>query len=169
MPSFTRLLALGLFLSPLVVTGCRRSISPDTAESTQYDPAPSDFKMMLGQGGGFAGRWTGFTIESDGSIVEWSGPVAGSNEHPAGTLGREGAAAIWHDVVKIDFFSQEIDERGEVTAFLTINADSVEHRVSWIPGVEGLEPPKHPVEALLWRTRKIAMAAKAAVDDPVTN
>ncbi len=125
---------------------------------------------MLGQGGGITGRWSGFTIEADGSIVEWSGPVAGSNARPAGTLGAEGAAAIWRDVVGIDFFSQEIDDRGEMTAFLKIFADSIEHRVSWIPGIEQIEAPKHPAEALFWRTRKIALAAaNAARKDSVTN
>ncbi len=125
--------------------------------------------MTLGQGGGFAGLWSGFTIEADGSIVEWSGPVAESNTRPAGTLTPEQAAAVWRDVIQTDFFSQKIDERGEMTAFLKIYADSIEHRVSWIPGLEEMEPPKHPAEALYWRTRKMALTAKTATDDPVIN
>lgn len=160
-----RYLVNGVFLALLLATGCVSSDnsesadSADSGDSAEDHRVPPDFRMMLGQGGGVTGRWSGFTIDSDGSIVEWSGAVAGSNPHPAGTLTLEQAAAIWHDVVGIEFFSQEIDERGEMTAFLKVNADSLEHRVSWIPGAEDMEPPKHPVEALYWRTLKIALAA----------
>ena len=105
------------------------------------------------------GYWSGYTLEADGSIVAWNGPVAESNEQPAGTLETSETAAIWRDIIKTGFFDQEIDERGEITAFVKVIADSVEHRVSWVPGVENIEPPRNPVEELYRRIRTIVRGA----------
>jgi hypothetical protein len=164
-----RYLLPGLLLSLSVLPGCSSSSRSDMADAPQTEPVPTDFKLTLGQGGGFAGRWTGFTIDHDGTISEWSGPVAESNMHPAGTLSSQQLQAIWRDATESEFFSQEIAESGELTAFLKINADSIEHRVFWIPGVEELESPKHPAEAMYRRTLKVASAAKTASDNPVNN
>lgn len=123
----------------------------------------------MGEGGGFSGQWNGFAIEADGSLVAWSGPVAESNSLPVGTLTPAQMTTIWRDLTQTDFYSQEMDERGEMTAFIRVNADSVEHRVSWIPRAEGIESAQHPVEALYWRTRKTTLvAAKHAEVAPET-
>ena len=149
----------------LIVGGCSCSSSSEVSQSSTEHGVPPDFKMVLGEGGGMTGYWSGYTIVADGSIVEWNGPVAGSNERPAGTLQASETAAIWRDIIETEFFDQEIDERGEITAFVKVIADSIEHRVSWVPGVENIEPPRNPVEEMYRRTRKIAQKAAGMVGE----
>ena len=165
MLSRSRISTTGLLIG-LMVSGCSGPDHSETTSSPGHTTIPSDFEMVFGEGGGMTGSWSGYTITPNGLVKRWDGPVAGSNEQPAGTLQTSEIVAIWRDIVETEFFDYEIDERGEITAFVRVTADSIEHSVAWIPGVENIEPPRNPVEELYRRTRTIAQgAAVPAAED----
>ena len=151
-------LALCLLLCCQGCANSREPVDDNTREVAANDTpsVPADFEMMLGEGGGFSGQWSGYTIRADGSVFAWQGPVAGVNLDSIGVLEPDSLRRIWQRVKDIGFFSQSMEEAGNITAFVRITADSMEARASWIPGVEAIQPPRHEVEALYRRTRHLA-------------
>jgi len=135
------------------------SAGPKNAASDAATSLPSGFELVLGEGGGVIGGWTGHTIAADGSVSTWSGPVAEAGLKPIGRLDPDQVSSIWTGLQDIGVDTLTTDERGEVTAFVTVRTDSSTHRVSWIPGVEGIEDPRYPIETLYRDIRKAAVAA----------
>ncbi|HUF07939.1 MAG TPA: hypothetical protein VMO47_01375 [Rhodothermales bacterium] len=144
--------SLALFL------GCRSSGEAGETKHREAPtqlavPVPPDFEMTFGEGGGFGGGWYGHTIRADGSVFAWRGPVAGANLDSLGILDPDTLGRLWQHIEEIGFFSDSVDESGNITAFVRITGDGQEARSSWIPGVESIEPPRNATEALYRRTR----------------
>ena len=108
---------------------------------------PSDFRLVLGEGGASTGRWSGYTVEQDGDVLAWRGPTAEAAPRQIATLSDEELARFWQEAVELDLFDAEMQANGSRTAFIRIRANGREHLVSWVPGYPPLEPPKTPVEA----------------------
>lgn len=149
-------LVYGILLSLL---GCLSS--GDVADNSRQigtdslHTVPPDFEMVFGEGGGFTGQWTGHTIRANGAVYSWQGPVAGSNADSTGELRADSLLRIWADLQEIGFFSDSLNESGNMVAFVRVTAGNQRNRVAWIPGVEGIQPPRFPVEALYRRTRTL--------------
>ena len=138
------------------ITGCANSaIQTDAAIAT----VPEDFSIVFGQGGGFTGLWNGFTIRANGSVLAWSGPIQNENSEVIGTLHSEQIQALWGQIKEADYFNQESRESGNMTTFMEITADSIVHRTSWIPHLEGIEEPTSPLEILYFSARALAREA----------
>ncbi len=72
------------------------SPSHSTMNSTEGIPAvPPDLKIILGDGGGLAGTWNGFTVIAPDSILRWKGSEPGVNPAPAGVLDRDTLLTWW--------------------------------------------------------------------------
>ena len=132
--------------------GRQKAMEPEAAA-----PAPEDFTIRFGQGGGFSGLWQGYTIRPDGTVWQWSGAVAGRDEEPAGQLSVAQMDALWQRVEASDFFDQDTRVVGNMTAFIEVQAGGRTHRGSWIPRVLG--DPETPLEQLYAYSRKLAEAA----------
>lgn len=79
------LLSCGIFLSAALLPSCqRKAIQPavpgaaatpgpsaGTAHPSTLPSSPETFTLSLSSGGGFTGRYTGFTLASDGTVKEW--------------------------------------------------------------------------------------------------
>lgn len=138
------------------LTGCTNS---SVQTETVIVPIPADFRVVLGQGGGFAGLWSGYTILADGSVQAWSGPVQNENPEVIGMLPGDRMRALWRQILEADYFNQDSQETGNMTAFMEITADSTVHRTSWIPIVEGIEEPTTPLEILYVSVSALAREA----------
>lgn len=135
-------------------------VTPDTAVNGNVEMQHElPERIILGAGGGFTGRWEGFIIEQDGSVWSWSGYGAPSDTNFVGRLPADSLQILARLVPDSGFYADSTSETGNMTAFLEIMRGGDAHRVSWIPSVEGVEPPKSPTEALYRRAR--AMAASA--------
>lgn len=117
---------------------------------------PEDFIMIFGEGGGFTGRWEGYAIDSDGAVLAWSGPTAGEERTPVGSLTAAQMDDLWAQIQDAEFFDQNVRETGNITAFMEVTAGKRKHRVSWIPGAEGFEPPRSAIDALYRRSLQVA-------------
>ncbi len=72
------------------------SPSRSTVSSSEGVPAvPPDLKIVLGDGGGIAGMWNGYTVIAPDSILRWKGSEPGLNPAPAGVLDRDTVLAWW--------------------------------------------------------------------------
>jgi hypothetical protein len=118
--------------------------------------APEDFTMVFGEGGGFTGRWEGYAIQADGAVLAWSGPTAGEERTTVGSLTAAQIDDLWARVQDAKLFDQNVRETGNITAFIEVTAGERKHRVSWIPGAEGFEPPRSAIDALYRHSLQIA-------------
>lgn len=157
------ILAVTLFVtaSGMTAGACKSGESgvPDERHGSTLEApvaAPEDFTMVFGEGGGFTGRWDGYSIESDGDVLAWSGPTAGEERTPVGSLTAAQMDDLWARVQDAQFFDQNVRETGNITAIIEVTAGGRKHRVSWIPGAEGFEPPRSAIDALYRHSLQIA-------------
>jgi len=94
---------------------------------------PADFALTFGEGGGFTGRWQGYTIQAEGSIYAWQGKMAGDHAILSGKLTEEQMRLLWRELEKEKFFEQELDQRGNMTAILRVTASGKTKELAWVP------------------------------------
>ena len=123
---------------------------------------PPDFEVHFGEGGGFTGAWSGYTIRADGTVLAWEAVAAERGEDSVGVLANQDLADLWQEAQAPGFFEQTMDESGNMTASMRIRADGQEHTVRWVPGLASMEPPKTPVEAFY---REIWTLAEKTADE----
>ena len=132
---------------------------------TNSATVPENVHLLFGQGGGFAGRWNGYTIEADGTVLQWSGMIQGDDATRVGALTPDQMADLWHRVEGVSFFAQERREVGNMTTFIEIRAEGREHRVSWITRVGELGPEAPPLERLYAYLRDIVQQASGKTSE----
>ena len=136
-------------------SGCARSNA-----TTQVADVPADFTMTFGQGGGFAGLWSGYVIQADGTVQTWRGAATREDTTAAGMLEPEDLAALWEEVQESHYFDQDVQETGNMTSFIELTANGTTHRTSWVTRIE--KPTPSPLEQLYDYSRTLAQS----VSDP---
>jgi len=107
-----------------------QSATPSTQKATT-SPVPGDLRIVFGDGGGFAGRWKGYTVTGNGSVVSWEGRMAEENPKPAARLSSNRIQELWNSVKEARYFERVSDETGNMTMFMVITANGKLHRISW--------------------------------------
>lgn len=130
-----------------------------TTDAPLPEAVPPDFRLVAGSGGGFTGRWDGFVVRADGTVLEWAGIGASADSTVIGRLKAATIDSLWQEVRAARFFQNPGGEPGNMSAFLEVRAEGRTHRVVWVPSVEGLEPPANPTEALYRAARRLAAGA----------
>ena len=158
---FVTLLVVGMGIGAGACKSGESAVADDDHGSSREGTAtaPEDFTMIFGEGGGFTGRWEGYAIQSDGAVLAWSGPTAGEESTPVGSLTAAQMDDLWAQVQDAEFFDQNVRETGNITAFIEVTAGQRKHRVSWIPGAEGFEPPRSAIDALYRQSLQVAGGA----------
>lgn len=128
-----------LIFSLLCVSCSKKNKQPDGTPKN----VPSDFSIRFGEGGGFTGLWKGYTIQADGTILSWQGRMAGENPKIAGQVSVEQVQALWQEIQNADFFVTQADQKGNMTKFMLVTANSKSHEVSW-PGEMGQKAASAP-------------------------
>jgi hypothetical protein len=132
--------------------------TPDSVMAPGSAIAP-DFEVVLGSGGGFTGRWTGYRIDGDGTVWSWSGIGVPTDTVRVGRLPADSLLALARALEDASFYADSTAQTGNVTAMLEVTRGGVTHRSSWIPSVRELEPPVSPTEAVYWRAQTMAASA----------
>lgn len=129
-PTWMLLLLLGMGM-----LGCRNSApEPEGGPDAPVADVPDDFLLRFGRGGGMTGQWSGYMLHADGTVQRWSGFGGEEDAEGAGHVSGDEVAAVWQRLQDDDFFEIEVEETGNMTAFIEATADGAEHRVSWVPG-----------------------------------
>lgn len=103
--------------------------SPPVADTAPAAPA---YRLQFGEGGGFTGEWRGYTMERDGTVLQWRG--RGPDDAPSDTVGvlsEEGRLLVWQELTKAGFFTATADERGNMTRFIRVEAAADTHQLTW--------------------------------------
>jgi hypothetical protein len=90
------------------------------------------FRIVVGEGGGFAGTWEGYTIWSDGTVAAWSGRKARENEHEVGKLPPDTLCALWGDA-KLLMQTPTVEASGNLVRFLKVTVGDTTRSYSWVP------------------------------------
>lgn len=136
------------FILTTILLSC---ISAKQKESKKNTYVPKEMKLLIGKGGGFTGKWNGYTIYGNGKVVSWSGRWEEQNIiEETITLSDAELSQLWEKVNEIEFFNQKISETGNIISVLEITTDLLTNRATWISGTENIDEPQHEIEELFW-------------------
>lgn len=121
--TFTRLIVIAALALCVAGSGCKHS--------QKAMAVPDDLQITIGQGGGFAGRMTGYTIAADGSIVQWEGKYPGENKRGEAPADEKRAATLWSQATEAGLLTSSEQEVGNMTWFVSVTADGESRRASW--------------------------------------
>jgi hypothetical protein len=111
--------------------GCSPTSSSSRNEST---PVPTDFKIVFGEGGGFSGLWSGYSIHADDTVYLWKGRSFGENPIFAGTLPHDSLESLWQVIQELQLLERPSNViRANYVQALAVSADGSEHMFAWEP------------------------------------
>lgn len=90
--------------------------------------------IVLGEGGGFAGTWDGYTITGSGVVSRWSGKRARQGEVEIGTLDADTMCALW-DAAKSVTAPPIRDSVGSLVRFLSLMVQDSTREYAWSPRI----------------------------------
>ena len=100
---------------------------------------PEDLSVVFGEGGGITGRWQGYALTSDGTLVEWSGTGISSRteEKPLRTLDDRELKNLWSMVVELDVLKDANATYGNMTRAIHLTENGTTHILAWPTPVSG--------------------------------
>ena len=147
-----------ILASGLLVISCQsaETTKPDLTPSSTI---PSDFQLVIGEGGGFTGLWNGYVVDSTGAVSTWRGISPEQNAKRTAKLARQQFAKLWQTIVNARFFDIDSSGTGNVTVAMQVTANGTVHRTSWAKPT-GTQSPLTPVQVLYDSCRTIVTRAK---------
>lgn len=108
--------------------------SPSSSTHNEPVPLPADLQIVLGEGGGFSGLWSGYSIHAGDTVFEWKGRSFGENPVFAGTLPHDSISVLWQQAYELRLLDRpsKVVHANYVQA-LKISADGSEHMFTWEP------------------------------------
>jgi hypothetical protein len=123
--------SFALLCTFVLVVGACSSCDPDSIGQKEKGKPPM-LRIVMGEGGGFAGSWQGYTINGEGTVYAWSGKGARENEHQIGRLSPDTLCALWDAVQDLETI-HEVDSAGSLTRFIEITVQDSSKTFSWRP------------------------------------
>jgi hypothetical protein len=117
-------------VSVLTILACHSSDSTKSESGSDLS-VPHDFRLVIGEGGGFTGEWIGNTVDSIGTLFSWRGTKAEENTRKTSTLKTAAFRELWQSIADGHFFDIDSSGTGNMTEFMTVSANGKMHRVSW--------------------------------------
>jgi hypothetical protein len=115
--------------------------------------APPDFLLLVGKGGGFTGRWLGFSVGESGEVWKWTGPGQPSDSTLLGTLDRTDLDSIWTDALRSGLFERTTMNPGNLSARIELTGLSRRVTLTWTSGF-GRDTPDLPEERFYGRLER---------------
>ena len=146
-------IATGLFL---VSCQSSKATKPDLSS---LESVPSDFQLVIGEGGGFTGQWSGYVVDSLGTVFSWRGTSPDRNLKRTTTLARPQFDKLWQMISNARFFEFDTTGTGNMTVAMQVTAGGTVHRTSWAKP-SGTRPRLAPVQMLYDSCRTIVTRGK---------
>jgi hypothetical protein len=146
-------IATGLSLTSC---GSSEATKPDVYSLTSV---PNDFQLVIGEGGGFTGQWSGYVVDSAGAIFSWRGTSPEQNVKRTTKLTRPQFDKLWQMIANAHFFDIDTTGTGNMTVAMQVTAGGTVHRTSWAKP-SGNRPRLAPVQMLYDSCRTMIMRGK---------
>jgi hypothetical protein len=146
-------IAIGLWLNSC---GSSEATKPDLYSLTSV---PSDFQLVIGEGGGFTGQWSGYVVDSVGAVSSWRGTSPEQNVKRTTKLTRPQFDKLWQMIANAHFFDIDTTGTGNMTVAMQVSAGGTVHRTSWAKP-SGNRPRLAPVQMLYDSCRTIVSRSK---------
>ncbi len=128
--------------------GCSSASSSKHAEATSL---PADLRIIIGEGGGFSGLWSGYSIRASIPVFEWKGTSLGENPIFAGTLPHDSLSALWQAARDLHLLEQPSKAvHANYVQALAIATGGAEHLFQWEPSIS---PDGSTAPAVAFRAR----------------
>jgi hypothetical protein len=92
---------------------------------------PVDFRLLIGEGGGFTGSYAGYLVHADGSLYEWRSRSAAEDTVLLARLTPAQLEALRERVAQ-GLTDADFDETGNVSAFIDLTDGGRRRRVTWV-------------------------------------
>lgn len=154
---FPILASIVIIATAFFIASCHSSetAKPELSSTT----IPSDFQLVIGEGGGFTGQWSGYLVDSTGAVSTWRGISPEQNVKRTAKLARQQFAKLWQTIVNARFFDIDSSGTGNMTVAMQVTANGTVHRTSWAKP-SGTRSPLTQVQALYDTCRTIVTRAK---------
>lgn len=95
------------------------------------------FSIIIASGGGFTGTYEGYFIDTLNNVYKWEGRTFNNSEKSLlGEITKEQAQIIVQNLFDNKILSTSFKSHGNITSYISIKGEVLEHSVSWI----GIEP-----------------------------
>lgn len=143
-----------LILLPAAAGGCKSGEESASAETA----VPSDFQIIFGQQGTFAGRGMGYTIDAEGVVVKWEGKYPGEVKEAVAGINADQVRRLWKHAEEIGFLSMQDQAMATAHSFVSVTAEGESRRVTWVD--RDVDDPT-PAQVFFDECMKTAQAAFA--------
>ena len=89
------------------------------------------FELEFGMGGGFTGSWNGYTIKNNGEYFSWTSRLLKKDSTYIGKIENEHLNKLWDEIQRINFFSLNYKNPGNMTCSIEISSDKHKNYVAW--------------------------------------
>jgi hypothetical protein len=120
---------------------------------------PTDFQLVIGEGGGFTGLWSGYAVDSIGTVSSWRGTSPDQNLKRTLKLARPQFDKLWQMIANAHFFDIDSTGTGNMTITMQVTAGGKVHRTSWEKPA-GNRPTLAPVQMLYDSCRTLVTRGK---------
>lgn len=107
------------------------SLDTTRSKSSSQLSAPVDFRLVIGEGGGFTGQWNGYIVDSTGTVSSWRGISPEQDVKWTAKLGRQQFEELWQMIFNARFFDIDTTGTGNMTVAMQVTANGTVHRTSW--------------------------------------
>jgi hypothetical protein len=155
---FSPLISILIIGTALLLASCQSSETTKTDLYSQTS-APSDFQLVIGEGGGFTGQWNGFVVDSTGAVSSWRGTTPEQNVKRIAKLARQQYEKLWQMIINARYFDIDTTGTGNMTVAMQVTANGTVHRTSWSKP-SGTRTRLAPVQVLYDSCRTIVNRGK---------
>jgi hypothetical protein len=117
-------------VSILTILACHSSDSSRSVSRSDLS-VPNDFRLVIGEGGGFTGQWNGYIVDSAGTVSSWHGISPGQDVRRTAKLAPQQFVRLWQTITNARFFDIDTTETGNMTVTMQVTANGTVHRASW--------------------------------------
>ena len=118
-----------LTLTAMFLTSCSSSKSNITSDSNiNY---PKDLIIEIGSGGGFTGKWAGYSLLDNGKIISWNGNKQGANPKDYQKLDQKTIQFIWQKIIDSKVLDIKLQEPGNMSKSIKIMANGKLYFFVW--------------------------------------